>query len=83
MRSHYLSVAANMGAAIGGILFFAAFFPYLFLEQRYEDLTLQEKMGACILFNMAMSFGMKTIGLYEGTGVLLFLVVVVVVVVDT
>ena len=64
-----LFVAANTGAAIGGILFFAAFFPYYFLEQRYEDLTLGEKLGACVLFNMAMSYGMKTIGLYEGTGI--------------
>lgn len=59
---------ANVAAALAGILFFGIFFPYYFLEQRYEDLTLQQKLSACILFNMAMSYGMKTIGLYEGTG---------------
>ncbi|XP_070193926.1 phospholipid-transporting ATPase ABCA3-like [Littorina saxatilis] len=59
---------ANVAAALGGILFFAVFYPYYFLEQRYEDLTLGEKIGVCTLFNMAMSYGMKTIGLYEGTG---------------
>ena len=53
---------------MSGILFFAVFFPYYFLEQRYENLSLGEKLGACILFNMAMSYGMKTIGLYEGSG---------------
>ena len=57
-----------MAAAVGGILFFAVFFPYYFLEQRYETLSLREKLGTCVLFNMAMSYGMKTIGLYEGTG---------------
>lgn len=66
------SVAANTGAALAGILFFALFFPYYFLESRYEDLTLTEKLSACLLFNMAMSYGMKTIGLYEGTGQLFF-----------
>ena len=57
-----------MAAAVSGILFFAVFFPYYFLEQRYENLSLGEKLGTCILFNMAMSYGMKTIGLYEGSG---------------
>ncbi|KAK7486554.1 hypothetical protein BaRGS_00022220, partial [Batillaria attramentaria] len=59
---------ANVAAAVGGILFFAIFFPFFFLEPRYEDLTLQDKLGACVLFNMAMAYGIKTIGLYEGTG---------------
>ncbi|KAL8603343.1 hypothetical protein ACOMHN_039706 [Nucella lapillus] len=59
---------ANVAAAIAGILYFAIFFPYYFLEQRYEDMTLSEKLGTCVLFNMAMSYGIKTIGLYEGTG---------------
>ncbi|XP_076468682.1 phospholipid-transporting ATPase ABCA3-like [Babylonia areolata] len=59
---------ANVAAALAGILFFMVFFPYFFLEQNYETLTLLEKLGACVLFNMAMSYGIKTIGLYEGTG---------------
>nr|KAG5699338.1 hypothetical protein BaRGS_004275 [Batillaria attramentaria] len=59
---------ANVGAAVAGILFFAIFFPFYFLEPRYEELTIQDKLAACVLFNMAMSYGMKTIGLYEGTG---------------
>nr|KAG5699336.1 hypothetical protein BaRGS_004273 [Batillaria attramentaria] len=63
----FMSIA-NVAAAVGGILFFAIFFPFFFLEPRYEDLTLQDKLGACVLFNMAMAYGIKTIGLYEGTG---------------
>lgn len=59
---------ANVAAALSGILFFAIFFPYYFLEQRYADLSLNVKLGVCFLFNMAMSYGMKTVGLYEGSG---------------
>ena len=63
-----LCVAANVGAALAGILFFGFYMPYLFVQQDYEDMPASQKIGLCLLFNMAMAFGSNVIGLYEGTG---------------
>ena len=59
---------ANIAAAVGGIMFYIAFFPYNFLEPNYENMSLNDKCLACISFNLAMSYGMKTIGMYEASG---------------
>lgn len=59
---------ANIGAAVAGILFFGFYLPYLFLQRNYETMSLRQKVGISLLFNMAMSLGSNTIGLYEGTG---------------
>ena len=59
---------ANAAAYGGGILFYLTYVPYFFLQQRYETMSRAEKMLACILNNMGMAFGVNSIGLYEGTG---------------
>ncbi|XP_071081907.1 phospholipid-transporting ATPase ABCA3-like [Haliotis cracherodii] len=59
---------ANVGAAIAGILFFFTYFPYFFLQSRYETMSRSEKLSASILLNMAMAYGANVIALYEGTG---------------
>ncbi|XP_076468754.1 phospholipid-transporting ATPase ABCA3-like [Babylonia areolata] len=59
---------ANIGAAVGGIIFFATYLPNFFLSSRYETMTSGQKLAACLLFNQAMAFGANVIGLFEGTG---------------
>ena len=57
-----------MGAALAGILFFAFYFPWYFIQPNYEDLEAAPKLASGVMFNCAMSLGAYVIGLYEGTG---------------
>lgn len=52
------------------MIYFLTYFPYFFLndDDRYGAMTLVQKASACLLSNVAMSFGVKTIAAYEGTG---------------
>ena len=60
---------ANAAAAAVGVLFFMSYFPVFFLrDERYQLMSRSEKMAASLLSNVAMSFGINTIMLYEGTG---------------
>ncbi|CAG5125756.1 unnamed protein product [Candidula unifasciata] len=59
---------ANVGAIVGGIVFFAFYFPYYFITNNYDGMSKNSKLGASLLFNCAMSLGANCIGLYEGTG---------------
>ncbi|KAK3091888.1 hypothetical protein FSP39_023469 [Pinctada imbricata] len=59
---------ANSGAAAGGILFFCSYIPYLFLEPRYAELSMTQKLASCLVSNIAMSYGGLIIGMFEGTG---------------
>ncbi|XP_076468710.1 phospholipid-transporting ATPase ABCA3-like [Babylonia areolata] len=59
---------ANIGAALAGILFFAAFSLFFYVSENFEQLTLNLKLSFCVSFNTAMGCGIKTISLYEGTG---------------
>ncbi|XP_041350182.1 phospholipid-transporting ATPase ABCA3-like [Gigantopelta aegis] len=59
---------ANVAAAVSGIFFFLAYLPWFFLKAQYEDMTQTAKLGTSVVFNMAMTFGLVSIGLYEGTG---------------
>ncbi|KAJ8311157.1 hypothetical protein KUTeg_011296 [Tegillarca granosa] len=58
---------ANVGATAAFILFLLTYIPYFFLQSRYETMSIDEKILACLLSNVAMAFGVNTIGLYEGT----------------
>ena len=68
LTSACLCVAANVGAAMAGILFFGFYFPYFFVQSDYESMSTGAKLALSLLFNMAMAFGVNVIGLYEGTG---------------
>ncbi|GFS03123.1 ATP-binding cassette sub-family A member 3 [Elysia marginata] len=59
---------ANTGAALSGILFFCMYLPYFFLEQRYTTLSQGAKLFACLDFQVAMAFGGKLLGMFEGVG---------------
>lgn len=59
---------ANSAAFAAGILYFLTYFPFFFLRDQYETMTQSEKMAACLLHNIGMSFGINTMLIYEGTG---------------
>ncbi|XP_077979982.1 phospholipid-transporting ATPase ABCA3-like isoform X2 [Glandiceps talaboti] len=59
---------ANTAAVAGGVLFFLTYVPYLFIQPRYQDMSLGEKLGACLLSNTGMCMGAQLIGMFEGTG---------------
>jgi len=63
-----LSITANSAAYASAILYFLTYIPFSFLNSRYSDMTTSQKLGACLLNNVAMSFGVLTIALYEATG---------------
>ncbi|XP_002739960.1 phospholipid-transporting ATPase ABCA3-like [Saccoglossus kowalevskii] len=65
--SVFFSVA-NTAAAGGGVIWFLTYVPYLFIQPRYQDLTLAAKLTACLLPNTAMAMGSLLIGMFEGTG---------------
>ena len=68
LRQPSLFVTANSGAAAGGILFFCSYIPYLFIQPRYAEMTLTQKVASCLISNIAMSHGGLIIGMFEGTG---------------
>jgi hypothetical protein len=61
---------ANTALFAGGMIYFLTYFPYFFLsdDDRYGAMTLGQKILVCLLSNVAMSFGVKSIAAYEGTG---------------
>ncbi|XP_049855750.1 phospholipid-transporting ATPase ABCA3 isoform X1 [Schistocerca gregaria] len=60
---------ANTAATVGGLLWFLAYVPFLFLQQQYSDLSLFAKVFSSLAHNSAMSFGMQLFIMFEGTGV--------------
>ena len=60
---------ASSGAAAGGIIFFLAYIPYFFIQQRLDQLSVGARVGASLLSNVAMALGCVQISMYEGTGV--------------
>ena len=63
------SCTANSGAAAGGIMFFVTYIPYYFLQPRYQTLTWIQKILTSLIFNVGMAYGGQIIGMYEGTGI--------------
>lgn len=59
---------ANTAAAIGGAAFFLTYTPFLFLNNRYDELALSTKLFASLGSNTAMSLGFQLIIRHEGTG---------------
>ncbi|XP_006153330.1 ATP-binding cassette sub-family A member 3-like [Tupaia chinensis] len=48
---------ASMAIAIGGLLFFLSFFPYLIVVLRYEVMSLTEKLASCLISIIALGIG--------------------------
>ncbi|OWF51666.1 ATP-binding cassette sub-family A member 3-like [Mizuhopecten yessoensis] len=59
---------ATSAAFAAGILYFLFYMPQFFLGRSYDTLGKGEKVAISLLNLMAMSFGVTTITLYEGTG---------------
>lgn len=59
---------ANTAATISGLAWFLSYTPYLFLQQKYDQLTLFTKLSACLGSNTAMSYGFQLMLMFEGTG---------------
>ena len=60
--------AANTAATIAGLAWFLSYAPYLFIQDRYHDLTLAQKLFSCLGSNTAMAFGFQLMLMFEGTG---------------
>ncbi|XP_062556427.1 phospholipid-transporting ATPase ABCA1-like [Armigeres subalbatus] len=58
---------ANSGGAVAAIIWFLAFAPFAVMDQDYGSLTTSDKLAASLLLNSAIGFGLRLIGLYEGT----------------
>ncbi|CAG9816334.1 unnamed protein product [Phaedon cochleariae] len=59
---------ANTAATIAGLAWFMSYAPYLFMQDKYDSLTLGTKLLASLGSNTAMAFGFQIMLMYEGTG---------------
>ncbi|CAL8072882.1 unnamed protein product [Orchesella dallaii] len=59
---------ANSASTASGVLFFLTYFPYFFLQPRYDQLSKSTKVGMSIFSNTGMAFGCQIITMFEGTG---------------
>ncbi|XP_076337701.1 ATP binding cassette subfamily A member 3 isoform X2 [Tachypleus tridentatus] len=59
---------ASSAAAGAGMVFFLAFIPYFFIQPRYSDMSLMEKLASCLLSNTALAMGSMQLAMWEGTG---------------
>lgn len=51
-----------------GVIFFLSYFPYTFLQQRYDTLGKSTKVLTSLLSNTGLSFGCQIISMWEGAG---------------
>jgi ATP-binding cassette subfamily A (ABC1) protein 3 len=59
---------ANSAATAAGVIFFLSYFPYTFLQQRYDTLSKSTKVASSLLSNTGLSFGCQIIAMWEGSG---------------
>ncbi|OXA38045.1 ATP-binding cassette sub-family A member 3 [Folsomia candida] len=59
---------ANSAATAAGVIFFLSYFPYTFLQQRYDTLGKSTKVLTSLLSNTGLSFGCQIISMWEGAG---------------
>ncbi|XP_037363349.1 phospholipid-transporting ATPase ABCA3-like isoform X5 [Talpa occidentalis] len=50
---------ARLAVSTGSILYFASFYPFNSLTQRYGEITLTKKVAACLSSNVALSLGIN------------------------
>lgn len=60
---------ANSAAAGAGIIWFLSYLPFIFIQERYEEMDLFTKLIVMLINNIAMSEGMQLLGQLEGKGV--------------
>ncbi|XP_077930152.1 phospholipid-transporting ATPase ABCA3-like [Halichoerus grypus] len=56
---------ATLAVSVGGFLYFATFFPYVFVRTIYTQMTLTEKLAFCIFSNVAVALGVDFISKME------------------
>uniref|UniRef100_A0A8C9DCA9 ABC transporter domain-containing protein n=1 Tax=Panthera leo TaxID=9689 RepID=A0A8C9DCA9_PANLE len=59
---------AHVATASGGIIFFLTYLPYLYLTFSYSQRTHFQKIGFCLLSNVAMALGVRFISIFEIRG---------------
>ncbi|XP_072454006.1 phospholipid-transporting ATPase ABCA3-like isoform X2 [Notamacropus eugenii] len=59
---------ANMAVATGGCIYFITYLPYLFISSRYNQMSLNQKLSACLLSNIAMTLGINLLVKFEVKG---------------
>ncbi|XP_068941040.1 phospholipid-transporting ATPase ABCA3-like [Petaurus breviceps papuanus] len=59
---------ANMAVATGGCIYFITYLPYLFINSRYNQMSLNQKLSACLLSNIAMTLGINLLVKFEVKG---------------
>uniref|UniRef100_A0A5F8GTH4 ABC transporter domain-containing protein n=1 Tax=Monodelphis domestica TaxID=13616 RepID=A0A5F8GTH4_MONDO len=62
-------LSANMAVATGGCIYFITYLPYLFISSRYNQMSLDQKLAACLLSNIAMTMGINMIVRFEIKGI--------------
>ncbi|XP_036135798.1 ATP-binding cassette sub-family A member 17-like, partial [Molossus molossus] len=62
---------AHIATALGGIIFFFTYVPYVYLTFSYNQRSHFQKIIFCLLSNVAMALGVRLISTYEskGTGI--------------
>nr|XP_012599260.1 ATP-binding cassette sub-family A member 17-like isoform X4 [Microcebus murinus] len=62
---------AHAGTALGGIIFFFTYLPYLYLTFSYTQRSYLQKIVSCLFSNVAMAMGVRLISMFEsqGTGI--------------
>ncbi|XP_023369627.1 ATP-binding cassette sub-family A member 17-like [Otolemur garnettii] len=62
---------AHAGTALGGIIFFFTYLPYLYLSFSYTQRSFFQKIISCLFSNVAMAMGVRLISMFEaeGTGI--------------
>ncbi|XP_064446386.1 phospholipid-transporting ATPase ABCA3-like [Mirounga angustirostris] len=56
---------ATLAVSVGGFLYFATFFPYVFVRTIYTQMTLTEKLAFCVFSNVAVALGVDFISKME------------------
>lgn len=64
----FFSLLANKAAAVAGLVWFLGYTPFLFVQQRYDTLSLSSKIVTSLFHNTAMAYSFNLIVRAEGSG---------------
>lgn len=51
---------------MAGLAWFLSYFPYTLMQQKYDGMSLAEKLLSSLCSNTAMAYGFKVIIMFEG-----------------